>query len=64
MCVATIPNTGADFGCHRWREAFDARGKEAAGDRIVPKVFLNATNEKALGKVTLEELKMFASKDA
>lgn len=43
----------------RWKEAFDARGKE--GDKIVPKVFLNATNEKALNKVSMDELKMFAA---
>ncbi|THX24263.1 hypothetical protein D6D12_07803 [Aureobasidium pullulans] len=42
----------------RWKEAFDARGKE--GDKIVPKIFLNATNEKALDKVSLEDLKKFA----
>nr|POF17066.1 hypothetical protein CFP56_57881 [Quercus suber] len=45
----------------RWLEAFDARGKEPAGDRIVPKVFLNATNEKALQKIKLEDLKAFAA---
>ncbi|KAF1353786.1 hypothetical protein BDV97DRAFT_375679 [Delphinella strobiligena] len=43
----------------RWKEAFDARGKE--GDKIVPKVFLNATNEKALNKVSMDELKLFAA---
>lgn len=43
----------------RWKEAFDARGKE--GDQIVPKVFLNATNEKALNKVSMDELKLFAA---
>ncbi|KAL1296590.1 hypothetical protein AAFC00_000086 [Neodothiora populina] len=43
----------------RWKEAFDARGKE--GDKIVPKIFLNATNEKALNKVSLADLKMFAA---
>jgi uncharacterized protein (DUF2237 family) len=59
----------------RWKEAFDARGKE--GDKIVPKyvetspyawmwvliasrIFLNATNEKALDKVSLDDLKKFA----
>lgn len=42
----------------RWLEAFEARGRE--GDKIVPKVFLNATNEKALQKVELEDLKAFA----
>lgn len=44
----------------RWYEAFEARGREPAGDKIVPKVFLNATNEKALGKINLEDLKGFA----
>lgn len=58
----------------RWKEAFDARGKE--GDKIVPKyvetcmirnsrltqirIVLDATNEKALDKVSLEDLKKFA----
>lgn len=61
------PIPGMKGGCKwclcasRWREAFDARGNEKAGDKIVPKIFLNATNEKALGKVSLEELKMFAA---
>ena len=45
----------------RWREAFDARKTNPAGDKLVPKIFLNATNEKALNKVTLDELKMFAA---
>lgn len=59
------PIGGMKGGCKwclcvsRWREAFDARGRE--GDKIVPKIFLNATNEKALGKVSLDELKMFAA---
>lgn len=44
----------------RWYEAFEARGREAAGDKIVPKVFLKATNEKALGKINMEDLKAFA----
>lgn len=44
----------------RWYEAFEARGREPAGDKIVPKVFLNATHEKALGKINLEDLKGFA----
>ncbi|KAK8194378.1 hypothetical protein M8818_007568 [Zalaria obscura] len=43
----------------RWKEAFDARGRE--GDKIVPKIFLNATNEKALNKVSMDDLKMFAA---
>ena len=45
----------------RWLEAFEARGKEPAGDRIVPKVFLEATNEKALNKINLNDLKAFAA---
>lgn len=42
-------------------EAFEARKRELQGDKIVPKVFLNATNEKALGKIQLEDLKAFAA---
>nr|OQO23863.1 hypothetical protein B0A51_05875 [Rachicladosporium sp. CCFEE 5018] len=63
------PIPGMKAGCKwclcatRWREAFDARKNEAAGDKIVPKIFLHATNEKALGKMSLEELKMFAADD-
>lgn len=45
----------------RWREAFDARGKE--GDKVVPKIFLSATHEKALSKMSLDELKGFAAKE-
>lgn len=44
----------------RWREAFDAHKNHPQGAKIVPKIFLNATNEKALGKVELDELKQFA----
>ncbi|GAB1738915.1 hypothetical protein NU219Hw_g3691t1 [Hortaea werneckii] len=44
----------------RWLEAFQARGTEAAGEKIVPRVWLGATNEKALGKVRLEDLRGFA----
>lgn len=44
----------------RWLEAFEARGREPAGDKIVPKIFLNATNAKALGKIDLNDLKAFA----
>ncbi|KAF2758580.1 hypothetical protein EJ05DRAFT_500097 [Pseudovirgaria hyperparasitica] len=43
----------------RWKEAFLARKNDT--DPVVPKVWLNATNEKALGKVELEELKKFAA---
>lgn len=41
----------------RWREAFDARKSDE--DKIVPKVYLGATHEKALNSVTLEELRKF-----
>ncbi|WPG98864.1 Hypothetical protein R9X50_00166200 [Acrodontium crateriforme] len=44
----------------RWLEAFEARGREKDGDKIVPKVVLAATNEAALRKVGLEDLKKFA----
>jgi len=42
-------------------EAFDAKGREKDGDKIVPKVFLKATNEKALGKINMDDLKAFAA---
>jgi len=63
--LRSIP--GMKAGCKwclcttRWYEAFQARAREPAGDKIVPKVFLNATNEKALGKIPLEDLKAFAA---
>ncbi|KAK4555927.1 hypothetical protein LTR86_007147 [Recurvomyces mirabilis] len=61
------PIPGMKAGCKwclctsRWLEAFQARGNEAAGDKIVPKIFLNATNEKALNKINLDDLKAFAA---
>ncbi|KAM0719994.1 hypothetical protein Q7P37_004129 [Cladosporium fusiforme] len=61
------PIPGMQGGCKwclcvsRWKEAFDARKNHPQGDQIVPKIFLNATNEKALGKVSLDELKQFAA---
>ncbi|KAF2735764.1 hypothetical protein EJ04DRAFT_434306, partial [Polyplosphaeria fusca] len=42
----------------RWKEAFEARA--ADGDRVVPRVVLGATNERALEGVRLDELRMFA----
>ena len=41
-------------------EAFQAQGKEEAGEKIVPKIFLNATNQKALGVIDMADLKKFA----
>ena len=60
------PIPGMKGGCKwclcasRWLEAFQARERDPNGDKIVPKVFLEATNEKALGKINLEDLKAFA----
>lgn len=60
----TMPPVSLTGGCKwclcvsRWKEAFDARGE--FGDSVVPKIFLNATNESALKKVELEDLKQFA----
>ncbi|KAK3114410.1 hypothetical protein LTR53_007295, partial [Teratosphaeriaceae sp. CCFEE 6253] len=59
------PIPGMKGGCKwclcasRWLEASEARGRE--GDKIVPKIFLNATNEKALNKINLSDLKAFAA---
>jgi len=61
------PIPGMKGGCKwclcvsRWREAFDAHKDHPLGQSIVPKIFLNATNEKALKKVSLDELKQFAA---
>ncbi|KAH9833914.1 putative protein conserved in bacteria (DUF2237) [Teratosphaeria destructans] len=55
---------GMKAGCRwclcatRWLEAFEARGVE--GEGVVPRVVLAATNEKALAKVRLEDLRAFA----
>lgn len=45
----------------RWLEAFEARGREKDGDKIVPKIFLNATNQAALRTVDLADMKKFAA---
>ena len=50
-----------NFYPRRWREAFDAHKNHPLGQQIVPKIFLNATNEKALNKVSLDEPKQFAA---
>ncbi|MCJ1479603.1 hypothetical protein MMC13_008289 [Lambiella insularis] len=43
----------------RWKEAYDhAKSKD---DPVVPKVFLHATDESALGIVSLDDLKKFAA---
>ena len=43
----------------RWLEAFQAR--KGDDDKVVPKVFLESTHEKALNKVDFEDLKKFAA---
>jgi uncharacterized protein (DUF2237 family) len=60
LCIGVGLNTRLIFW-YRWREAFDAYKTHPQGSQIVPKIFLNATNEKALNKVSLEELKQFAA---
>ncbi|KAK5163842.1 hypothetical protein LTR04_002227 [Oleoguttula sp. CCFEE 6159] len=60
--LRTIGLTGGCKWClcaSRWKEAFDARNGD--NDKIVPKVFLNATNEKALNKINMDDLKKFAA---
>lgn len=42
----------------RWKEAFDSRTGD--DDRKVPRVVLKATNQRALEKVRMEDLKRFA----
>ena len=44
----------------RWLEAFEAQGREKEGSKIVPKIFLKATNEKALRTLDLADMKKFA----
>ncbi|KAF2246479.1 hypothetical protein BU26DRAFT_520947 [Trematosphaeria pertusa] len=47
----------------RWKEAFDARSGDE--DKKVPRIVLRATNERALERVRLEDLRKFAvDKDA
>lgn len=43
----------------RWKEAFEARKNDA--DRVVPRVVLGATNERALESVRLEDLRKFSA---
>ncbi|KAF2091208.1 hypothetical protein K490DRAFT_71430 [Saccharata proteae CBS 121410] len=60
-----LRDAGLTGGCKwclcvsRWKEALDARKNDQ--DAVVPKVFLNATNVKALDKVDLDDLKKFAA---
>ena len=45
----------------RWKEAFDAFKKGEVGQKAVPSVFLHATDQSALKKVDMEDLKRFAA---
>ncbi|KXS96429.1 hypothetical protein AC579_8565 [Pseudocercospora musae] len=47
----------------RWLEAFEAAKREGEGEKIVPKVWLKATNEKALRTINMEDLRAFAKDD-
>lgn len=44
----------------RWKESLDAFRRGEIARTAVPKVQLNATHEKALSKVTIEDLQEFA----
>jgi uncharacterized protein (DUF2237 family) len=45
----------------RWKEAFDARKND--DDRVVPRVVLGATSERALEGVKMEDLRKFAAEE-
>ncbi|KAF2713694.1 hypothetical protein K504DRAFT_370700, partial [Pleomassaria siparia CBS 279.74] len=59
-----LRSAGLTDGCKwclcvsRWREAFDARKSD--DDKVVPRVVLKATNERALEGVKLDELRRVA----
>jgi uncharacterized protein (DUF2237 family) len=42
----------------RWKEAFDARNSD--DDKLMPKIYLQKTNERALEKVEIQDLTKFA----
>ena len=44
----------------RWKEALIEFKRTGASDDLVPKVYLGATNEKALKQVSLDDLKQFS----
>ncbi|KAI9709753.1 MAG: hypothetical protein M1820_003156 [Bogoriella megaspora] len=62
-----LRSVGLTGGCKwclcasRWKEAMDARSGD--DDDVVPKIVLSATNEKALDKVDLADLRKFAAKE-
>lgn len=45
----------------RWKEALDGFKSGEVGEKAVPKVFLHATDQSALDKVSMEDLKKFAA---
>jgi uncharacterized protein (DUF2237 family) len=60
-----LRSAGLKDGCKwclcvaRWKEAFDARKSDT--DRVVPRVVLGATSERALEGVGLEDLRKFSA---
>ncbi|KAF2662640.1 hypothetical protein K491DRAFT_773176 [Lophiostoma macrostomum CBS 122681] len=59
-----LRQVGLTGGCkwclcvNRWKEAFDAR--KGDDDKLVPKIYLQKTNERALEGVKIEQLEKFA----
>jgi uncharacterized protein len=45
----------------RWKEALDGFKNGEIGEKAVPKVFLHATDQSALEKLPMEDLKKFAA---
>jgi uncharacterized protein len=45
----------------RWKEAFDGFKNGEVGEKAVPKVYLHATDQSALDKIPMEDLKRFAA---
>ncbi len=45
----------------RWKEAFDGFKNGEVGEKAVPKVFLHATDQSALDKIAMEDLRKFAA---
>lgn len=60
---------GLDEGCKwclcssRWKEAFDAWKDGIIGIEAVPKLDLTATEDTALRKIDMDDLKKFAIED-
>ncbi|KAF1988538.1 hypothetical protein K402DRAFT_328588 [Aulographum hederae CBS 113979] len=63
--LRSIGLTGGCKWClcaNRWKEALDAaKGDQSQKGKLVPQVFLNATNEAALQSLDMNDLKKFAA---